>query len=114
MGLRHKIYYENGDIYMCSHCHTHFSSKEEVMSYAFTGQHGKAALVKRVVNVTHGELENRDMLTGLHKVRSAFCVQCNKEIGWKYEHAFNQTEKYKVGCYVLELALCNMVLLKNE
>ena len=42
------------------------------------------------------------MLTGRHIVRDIFCRQCNVLVGWKYDKAYEATEKYKEGCYILE------------
>ena len=72
------------------------------------------------------------LLTGLHTVRDAFCTGCRTRVGWKYgawargrwrclavaavrpltrlarpapvraEQAFEASQRYKVGCYILE------------
>jgi len=45
------------------------------------------------------------MITGRHLVRDANCKKCKLRLGWKYEFAFEETEKYKVGMVILEQEL---------
>ncbi|MCI00900.1 protein yippee-like, partial [Trifolium medium] len=54
------------------------------------------------VNVTVGEKENRMMITGLHTVVDIFCVTCGSIVGWKYEAAYDKSQKYKEGKFILE------------
>ncbi|CAN6568958.1 unnamed protein product [Malus baccata var. baccata] len=42
------------------------------------------------------------MITGLHTVADIFCVGCGSIVGWKYETAHEETQKYKEGKSVLE------------
>ncbi|PNY14702.1 yippee-like protein [Trifolium pratense] len=64
--------------------------------------YGKAYLFDNVVNVTVGEKENRMMITGLHTVVDIFCVTCGSIVGWKYETAYDKSQKYKEGKFILE------------
>lgn len=45
------------------------------------------------------------MTTGRHIVRDISCRQCNHVVGWKYDKAYETTEKYKEGKYILEAEL---------
>ncbi len=51
---------------------------------AFQGQHGKAYLFHKVVNITEGTVEDRSMTTGLHTVADVSCLTCGSTVGWKY------------------------------
>jgi len=42
------------------------------------------------------------MTTGRHVVRDLFCVCCKSLLGWKYDIAYEQPEKYKEGKIILE------------
>lgn len=42
------------------------------------------------------------MTTGKHLVRDINCRQCKEVVGWKYDKAFEPSEKYKEGKYILE------------
>uniref|UniRef100_A0A3B4V3U0 Protein yippee-like n=1 Tax=Seriola dumerili TaxID=41447 RepID=A0A3B4V3U0_SERDU len=57
-----------------------------------------------VVNVGCGPAEERVLLTGLHAVADIYCENCKTTLGWKYEHAFESSQKYKEGKFIIELA----------
>ena len=41
-------------------------------------------------------------MTGLHTVCDISCSQCSTVIGWKYEVAFEESQKYKEGKFIIE------------
>lgn len=45
------------------------------------------------------------MLTGRHFVRDVECKKCAAKLGWMYEFACDDTQRYKEGRYILERAL---------
>ena len=76
-----------------------------------------------------GRAEERVLLTGLHAVADIYCECCKTTLGWKYvslnfyyfsnlkkilligaifrpaqEHAFESSQKYKEGKFIIELA----------
>lgn len=71
----------------------------------FRGQHGKAYLFDSVVNVTEADPNERNMTTGRHIVRDIHCRQCKETVGWKYDKAYEASEKYKEGKFILEAEL---------
>lgn len=75
----------------------------------FRGQHGKAYLFHSVVNITAGEAGERNMTTGRHIVRDIFCRQCKTTVGWKYDKAYESSEKYKEDKFILEHELIAQV-----
>ncbi|KAL9603967.1 MAG: hypothetical protein Q9179_002029 [Wetmoreana sp. 5 TL-2023] len=44
----------------------------------------------------------RQLVTGAHTVSDVSCAFCGSVIGWKYESAEEETQRYKVGKYILE------------
>ena len=77
----------------------------------------------RRVNVIEGEPNDRQMTTGNHTVRDIYCCKCGTTLGWKYvrklslsnavlffswnclsrqDKAYEQSQKYKEGKYILE------------
>lgn len=36
------------------------------------------------VNVEYGKAEDRQMSTGLHRVRDVYCIYCSTLLGWTY------------------------------
>ncbi|XP_056889353.1 protein yippee-like 1 isoform X2 [Takifugu flavidus] len=87
--------------------HSSHSSKAGGSAGAFTsfqGSQGRAYLFNSVVNVGCGPAEERVLLTGLHAVADIYCENCKTTLGWKYEHAFESSQKYKEGKFIIELA----------
>ena len=58
----------------------------------------------KVINVHSGASFNKILRTGPHTISSIFCKNCMYELGWKYDHAYIEREKYKEGRYILEVA----------
>lgn len=71
----------------------------------FRGQHGKAYLFNKVVNITSSDPIERNMTTGRHVVRDIMCRGCGETVGWKYDKAYEASEKYKEGKFILEAEL---------
>jgi hypothetical protein len=42
------------------------------------------------------------MTTGKHTVADIYCNCCQQLVGWKYESAYEKTQKYKEGKFILE------------
>ncbi|XP_070987985.1 protein yippee-like 2 isoform X4 [Oncorhynchus clarkii lewisi] len=90
--------------YSCIHCRAHLANHDELISKSFQGSQGRAYLFNSVVNVGCGPAEERVLLTGLHAVADIYCENCKTTLGWKYEHAFESSQKYKEGKFIIELA----------
>ncbi|EFP88595.1 hypothetical protein PGT21_036684 [Puccinia graminis f. sp. tritici] len=105
MGLKHREFLSGSRIFGCSTCRTHLATIDNMISRQFNGQHGRAYLFTNAVNISLGEAEDRPMTTGLHTVRDIFCAKCGTTMGWKYERAYDQNQKYKEGKVILEKAL---------
>ena len=124
MGLAYNVYLNAKRIYGCKTCKTHLADHDDIISRVstsqnkfacrqtlivrvknFRGQHGKAFLFNSVVNIVPGEANDRNMTTGRHIVRDISCKQCKETVGWKYDKAYETTEKYKEGKFILEAEL---------
>eukprot|EP00250_Pteridium_aquilinum_P013367 c21299_g1_i1 orf=334-717(-) len=93
-----------GKVYKCRSCHSHLTNSDELLSRGFHCRQGKAYLFNLVVNILVGPKEDRMMTTGLHTVSDLYCICCNQIVGWKYERAYERSQKYKEGKFILELA----------
>ena len=51
---------------------------------SFQGHFGRAYLMRKVINVYEANPEDRNMSTGVHRVRDIHCNQCQKLLGWRY------------------------------
>ncbi|KAJ3471914.1 hypothetical protein MRS44_002013 [Fusarium solani] len=75
----------------------------------FRGQHGKAYLFQKAVNIEIGTPQERSMTTGRHIMSDVKCRRCKETVGWRYDKAFEPSEKYKEGKIVLEAELLCVV-----
>jgi len=103
--MRHFQHYITDEkrTYSCVHCRAQLASHVNLISKSFQGSQGRAYLFDQVVNVSTGPAEERVLLTGLHHVADIYCQSCKTTLGWKYEHAFETSQKYKEGKFIIEL-----------
>ncbi|KAL5255954.1 hypothetical protein ACHWQZ_G011240 [Mnemiopsis leidyi] len=92
-------------LYSCANCHTVLTNRANLLSTRFTGSTGRAFLFKKVVNLAMSEKQDRVMLTGRHIVRDVSCKKCKSRVGWMYEFATEEQQRYKEGKVILERAL---------
>jgi hypothetical protein len=107
----------------CHKCLTDLVPTSSIISKGFTGRHGKAFLVappppnsilggpgSGPTGCVFGDLPNtmthkavpRQLVTGAHTVSDISCRTCGIVLGWKYVDAAEDTQKYKVGKFILE------------
>lgn len=96
------VYLDGPQIYACAQCRTHLTSHDEIISKSFHGRHGRAYLFDNCVNVSIGPAEDRLLITGLHSVCDIFCKRCKTMVGWTYAKAYEASQKYKEGKYIVE------------
>lgn len=65
----------------------------QTLSQRFNGQHGQAYLFDTVFNVVEASPEDRQMTTGLHRVRDISCKKCGQVMGWKYVSVAELTQR---------------------
>ena len=105
-----RIYLEHlggSRLFSCAQCDTFLTNRGELISTRFTGATGRAFLFNKVVNLIYSETQVRVMLTGRHIVRDVSCKSCNVKLGWIYEFATEDNQRYKEGRVILERALVN-------
>lgn len=101
------------DTIRCSTCGTDFAFYSQIVSKGFTGRYGRAYLVSPLdgtpqksgvdlMNVKVGRPESRVLATGAHVVSDIQCVTCRARVGWKYVDAKEESQKYKIGKFILE------------
>ncbi|KAK6542993.1 Protein yippee-like 2 [Orbilia ellipsospora] len=88
----------------CLNCRTNLCFTSSVISKGFTGRHGRAYLVTHIIpsNIIHGRPTSRALQTGAHTVSDISCKICGSTLGWKYIHAEERSQRYKIGKYILE------------
>ncbi|GBE89288.1 Protein yippee-like [Sparassis crispa] len=97
----------------CKTCHSSIASQDCLLSTAFRGHTGKAALYSEVSNVTFNAPCILLMNTGAHTVQELSCKKCTAYLGWKIVRAHEKPEKWKEGHHLLELALLEEVAVQS-
>jgi len=92
----------DGRVYVCRCCNGHLARHDDIISKQFHSRNGRAYLFHTVVNVSCGPSEDRRMVTGLHTVCDIYCRTCMAYVGWKYDFAYEKSQKYKEGKFILE------------
>ncbi|KAF1939845.1 yippee-domain-containing protein, partial [Clathrospora elynae] len=107
----------------CQKCLADLVPTSSIISKGFTGRHGRAYLVgpppastfladgdAAATGWAEGDLPNtmthraqaRQLVTGAHTVSDISCRGCGSVLGWKYVDAADDSQKYKVGKFILE------------
>ncbi|KAI0442452.1 yippee-domain-containing protein [Xylaria telfairii] len=101
------------DTIRCSTCGTDFAFYSQIVSKSFTGRYGRGYLVSppdsrpqksgaNLINIKVGKPENRGLSTGEHVVADIQCATCRAKVGWKYIDAKEESQRYKIGKFILE------------
>ncbi|RYP45414.1 hypothetical protein DL768_008236 [Monosporascus sp. mg162] len=118
------------DTIRCSTCGTDFAFCSQIVSKGFTGRYGRAYLVSApadlypqkedrdwgrsvaaavggdLINIKVDKPETRLLVTGSHVVADIACAVCHAKVGWKYVDAKEESQRYKVGKFILETRRC--------
>ena len=114
-------YLEGHSSYLrCGRCAADICLTSAIVSRGFTGRWGRAYLVS-ASTATDGVAESsapsdsislpnthvhkpvpRQLVTGAHTVSDVSCAFCESILGWKYVAAEEESQKYKVGKFILE------------
>lgn len=108
MGKLFLEYLDTSHIYSCS-CGTHLSNAKELVSKDFWASTGKAFLFNKLVNVSTGSSEDKMFKSGLHTISGIFCKVCEAKLGWRFDWAMEQDQKYKEGKFILERSLISKI-----
>ena len=104
----------------CAKCLTDVCLTSQIISKGFIGRHGRAYLVSpspvlsgstqvfkatnelSLPNTKTDAPSSRQLVTGVHTVSDVRCTFCSSMLGWKYDGAEEESQRYKVGKYILE------------
>ena len=117
----------------CARCAADLCLTSQIISKGFTGRHGRAYLVSAStfasgISLTStasssASLPNthihkavpRQLVTGAHTVSDISCAFCGQVLGWKYVAAEEESQRYKVGKFILETRkTCSSSRWENE
>ncbi|KAK8366821.1 hypothetical protein V6Z11_A02G143000 [Gossypium hirsutum] len=63
-----------------------------------------AFLFSQAINIRVGAKVDMHIIISLHTVADIYCGDCGELLGWKYERAYEASQKYKEGKFILEKA----------
>ncbi|KAE8146257.1 yippee zinc-binding/DNA-binding /Mis18, centromere assembly-domain-containing protein [Aspergillus avenaceus] len=100
----------------CLRCAIDLCLTSQIVSKGFTGRHGRAylvsadpvvmntgsSLVDTLPNTIMQKPVSRQLVTGAHTVSDISCAFCGNVLGWKYVAAEEESQRYKVGKFILE------------
>ncbi|KAF1919259.1 yippee zinc-binding/DNA-binding /Mis18, centromere assembly-domain-containing protein, partial [Ampelomyces quisqualis] len=93
----------------CTKCLADLLPTSSIISKSFTGRHGRAYLVgpppshhPHLPNTHTHKPVSRQLVTGQHTVSDISCATCGSILGWKYVDAKEDSQKYKIGKFILE------------
>ena len=123
VGEREKYLQGHVSYLQCACCAADICLTSQIISKGFTGRHGRAYLVSAgsgslaesismtpATSPTSPTLPNtimqkavpRQLVTGAHTVCDVSCIFCGSVLGWKYVAAEEESQRYKVGKFILE------------
>ncbi|KAM0133694.1 hypothetical protein ACHAP3_005821 [Botrytis cinerea] len=82
-----------------------YGERREFLPEHFFDRTGEAFIFSDVFNISFGKPEELKATTGLHIIRSIYCRVCATEVGWRYDRAPSDVERYKEGKYLLGTCL---------
>eukprot|EP00455_Lapot_gusevi_P028770 TRINITY_DN3080_c0_g1_i10.p1 TRINITY_DN3080_c0_g1~~TRINITY_DN3080_c0_g1_i10.p1 ORF type:complete len:341 (-),score=7.32 TRINITY_DN3080_c0_g1_i10:291-1313(-) len=94
--------------YVCKHCGLSLFQQNHIISQDIV-KHGKAHLTTSVGNISYGPKICRRFPTGLYAVLELLCNGCSNVVGWKFEQAFEDRQKYREGKFMItDATLCQL------
>uniref|UniRef100_A0A7E5A0X6 Protein yippee-like n=1 Tax=Panagrellus redivivus TaxID=6233 RepID=A0A7E5A0X6_PANRE len=102
------------ETFECRNCKIFLSNRHELVSETFRGATGTAFLFNKVANIRTGDMHERNMMTGKHFIRDVFCKKCETKLGWMYEFAVDEEQRYKEGKTILERKYITETILNKK
>ncbi|KAI0699149.1 hypothetical protein C8T65DRAFT_659973 [Cerioporus squamosus] len=90
-------------ILACSECHTRIAHTSSLVSTAFRGHSGKAAMFTETRNIALDPPSILLMDSGTYTIQEFICKTCEAYLGWRFVRAHDVPERWKEGHFILEL-----------
>eukprot|EP01083_Nonionella_stella_P115624 342984_1 len=97
--------------FACGNCDETLFTKSQIISKVTT-KASDACLTTGVCNVSFGPRVCRKFPSGLYTVLQLFCNGCLNPIGWKFEEAFEERQRYREGKFMVNTS--NIKEVSNE
>lgn len=117
---QNRKYLGHNSCIQCGRCAADLCLASQIVSKGFTGRHGRAYLVSArsshmfsdtrdtLPNTVTHKAAHRQLVTGAHTVSDISCAFCEIVLGWKYVSAEEDSQRYKVGKFILETKRINV------
>ncbi|KAM1407549.1 hypothetical protein EV1_002111 [Malus domestica] len=90
--------------FSCRSCRNPLALRDDLISKKFVGKTGPAYLFSHAMNIIVGQKEDRKLISGAFSVADIYCSNCGEVLGWKYLRAYEPTQMYKQGMFIIERA----------
>ncbi|TBU28275.1 hypothetical protein BD311DRAFT_758736 [Dichomitus squalens] len=89
--------------FTCTQCRTRITHTARLVSTAYRGHAGKAALFSDIRNIALDPPSILLMDSGAYTIQEFICATCETYLGWKLVRAHDAPERWKEGHFILEL-----------
>ncbi|PWA44954.1 yippee family putative zinc-binding protein [Artemisia annua] len=89
-------------LYSCNRCRNPITLRQNLLSKAFKARSGDAYMFSEAMNVVLGVKREAQLITGRFVVADVSCRNCGEVLGWKYLKAFEDSQRYKIGRFIIE------------
>ncbi|EXC21404.1 hypothetical protein L484_011846 [Morus notabilis] len=91
-------------LYNCRNCKNPIALRDDLVSKKFWAKSGPAYLFSHAMNVVVGQKKDKELITGVFSIADIYCSNCGEVLGWKYVRAYDATQTYKEGKFIIEIA----------
>ncbi|KAI9096749.1 hypothetical protein K1719_025928 [Acacia pycnantha] len=95
---------EASSSFRCRNCQTPIALRSDLLSKSFKAKSGAAFMFSHARNIIEGVKQDRQLMTGMFSITNIYCSDCGLELGWKYIRAYEPSQKYKEGNFIIEKA----------
>mmetsp|Transcript_7195 Transcript_7195/g.9980 ORF Transcript_7195/g.9980 Transcript_7195/m.9980 type:complete len:116 (-) Transcript_7195:83-430(-) len=114
MGRQNLILLPGEHIWVCKLCGTHLVDNNDLLSKNYHASTGDAFLFVSAVNFCRGKMKEERLRTGVYRTSDIHCLSCNQRLGWIYEIAYVEEQKFKEGKVILEKACIECIAQNDE
>ncbi|KAK9061238.1 hypothetical protein SSX86_001843 [Deinandra increscens subsp. villosa] len=91
-------------LYSCKRCRNPIALRHNLLSKSFKTKSGQGYMFSEAMNVLLGGKREQQLMTGRFVVADVYCSKCKEVLGWKYLTAFEDSQRYKLGRFIIEKA----------
>ncbi|BFG32818.1 hypothetical protein CerSpe_190920 [Prunus speciosa] len=90
--------------FSCRNCQNPLALRDDLISKKFLTKSGTGYMFSHAMNIIVGQKEDRQLITGVFSIADIFCSNCGEVLGWKYVRAYEISQKFKEGKFIIERA----------